>query len=182
MGLANFRFRTARRSQLRLSHAGRIEEEGSKCRMPLCQTSNSYMGPEAGIRGVFLMAPCILSFEDIDPLVIASIDSHHSRLADPYLRSTLPYDPTSLMKSMDLKGTMGFSMVTSTNHLDRLDPGIAKPPSTFDRRYLFDVPTGDERIQYCEYWRNKFRNNEAIDFPKEMKAKIADITGDFLFA
>ena len=69
-GLANFRFRTARRSQLRLSHAGRrVEEEGSKCRMPLCQTSNSYMGPEAGIRGVFLMAPSILSFEDIDPLV-----------------------------------------------------------------------------------------------------------------
>jgi hypothetical protein len=47
---------------------------------------------------------------------------------------------------------------------------------------LFEVPTRDERVQYCEYWRNKLRNNKKIDFPKEMSARIADITGDFSFA
>ena len=73
-------------------------------------------------------------------------------------------------------------MIGSTNHLEKLDPGIAKRPSRFDRKYLFDVPTRDERIQYCEYWRNKLGKNKKIDFPREMSARIADITGDFSFA
>ena len=73
-------------------------------------------------------------------------------------------------------------MIGSTNHLEKLDPGIAKRPSRFDRKYFFDVPTRDERVLYCEYWRNKLRNNKKVDFPKEMSDRIADITGDFSFA
>jgi transitional endoplasmic reticulum ATPase len=73
-------------------------------------------------------------------------------------------------------------MIGSTNHLEKLDPGIAKRPSRFDRKYLFDVPSRDGRIQYSEYWRNKLRNNKKVDFPEEMSARIADITGDFSFA
>lgn len=73
-------------------------------------------------------------------------------------------------------------MIASTNHLDRLDPGLAKRPSRFDRKYLFDVPSHSERIQYAEYWRNKLKNNKKVDFPTEMSARIADITADFSFA
>ena len=73
-------------------------------------------------------------------------------------------------------------MIGSTNHLENLDPGIAKRPSRFDRKYFFDNPTMDERIQYCEYWRNKLRSTQKVDFPKEISARIADITADFSFA
>lgn len=73
-------------------------------------------------------------------------------------------------------------MIGSTNHLEKLDPGIAKRPSRFDRKYLFDVPNRDERVQYAEYWRHKLRNNKKVDFPKEMSARVADITGEFSFA
>lgn len=35
----------------------------------------------------------------------------------------------------------------------KLDPGLAKRPSRFDRKYYFPLPVIAERIQYCEYWR-----------------------------
>lgn len=81
-----------------------------------------------------------------------------------------------------LESNHGILMIGSTNHLDRLDPGIAKRPSRFDRKYLFDVPTRDERCEYCDYWRHKLSQNKEIDFPKELSARVADITSDFSFA
>ena len=47
----------------------------------------------------------------------------------------------------------GILMVGSTNHLDRLDPGIAKRPSRFDRKYLFPNPNTEEREKYMKYAR-----------------------------
>ena len=73
-------------------------------------------------------------------------------------------------------------MIGSTNHLDQLDPGIAKRPSRFDRKYFFNVPDEGEREQYAEYWRHKLRNNKKVDFPKGLSAKVASITDGFSFA
>lgn len=73
-------------------------------------------------------------------------------------------------------------MIGSTNHLERLDPGIAKRPSRFDRKYFYALPTHDERIKYCEYWRNKLTDNNDIDFPEKLSPEIANITKDFSFA
>lgn len=132
------------------------------------KTFNSYAGPEFGIRQVFLqarqMAPCLLVFEDIDSLVLPNVRSYFLNEVD------------------GLESNHGILMIASTNHLERLDPGIAKRPSRFDRKYLFDVPNREERIQYADYWRHKLRNNKKIDFPKEMSGRVADITGDFSFA
>ncbi len=129
---------------------------------------NSYQGPEAGIRQIFLMArrmaPCLLIFEDIDSLV------------NPLVRSYF------LNEVDGLESNHGILMIGSTNHLERLDPGISKRPSRFDRKYLFDVPSKGERIQYCEYWKNKLRNNNKIEFPETMCGRVADITGGFSFA
>jgi transitional endoplasmic reticulum ATPase len=128
----------------------------------------SFMGPEYGIRQIFLrarqMAPCLLIFEDIDSLVDVTVRSYFLNEVD------------------GLESNHGILMIGSTNHLERLDPGIAKRPSRFDRKYLFDDPSRGERVLYCEYWRNKLRNNKKIDFPEEMSARIADITKDFSFA
>ena len=66
--------------------------------------------------------------------------------------------------------------------MDRLDPGIAKRPSRFDRKYLFPLPSFNERGQYCNYWRLKLRDNPDIEFPKRLCTAIANITEDFSFA
>ena len=132
------------------------------------KTFNSYMGPEFGIRQIFLkarqMAPCLLIFEDIDSLVNVSVRSYFLNEVD------------------GLESNHGILMIGSTNHLERLDPGIAKRPSRFDRKYFFDVPDHGERIQYAEYWRNKLKSNKKIDFPEEMSKRVADITDKFSFA
>jgi len=129
---------------------------------------NSYAGPEHGIRQIFQkarqMAPCLLIFEDIDSLILPNVRSYFLNEVD------------------GLESNHGILMIGSTNHLERLDPGIAKRPSRFDRKYLFDVPSRDERIQYSEYWRKKLRSNKKVEFPKEMSARIADITDLFSFA
>ena len=73
-------------------------------------------------------------------------------------------------------------MVASTNHLDQLDPGLSSRPSRFDRKYLFPLPSEDERVLYCNYWREKLKNKPSIDFPKKLCVAIAGITQDFSFA
>ena len=97
------------------------------------KTFTSYAGPEYGIRQIFLMArrmaPCLLIFEDIDSLVSPGVRSYFLNEVD------------------GLESNHGILMIGSTNHLERLDPGIAKRPSRFDRKYFFDVPSREERIQ-----------------------------------
>lgn len=73
-------------------------------------------------------------------------------------------------------------MVASTNHLDQLDPGLSSRPSRFDRKYLFPLPSTEERVLYCEYWRSKLASKPSIKFPKKLCPAIADITEDFSFA
>lgn len=73
-------------------------------------------------------------------------------------------------------------MVGSTNHIDRLDPGIAKRPSRFDRKYKFDNPTTKEREQYMKYWQGKLEDNEEIEFPDKICPAVAKITDGFSFA
>jgi len=132
------------------------------------KTFNSYAGPEYGIRQIFTMArrmaPCLLIFEDIDSLVSPMVRSYFLNEVD------------------GLESNHGILMIGSTNHLERLDPGIAKRPSRFDRKYFFDVPSRNERIQYADYWRHKLRNNKKVEFPKELSVRVADITADFSFA
>lgn len=73
-------------------------------------------------------------------------------------------------------------MVASTNHLDQLDPGLSSRPSRFDRKYLFPLPSEEERVLYCDYWREKLKSKPSIKFPKMLCAAIAGITQDFSFA
>jgi len=76
----------------------------------------------------------------------------------------------------------GIFMIGSTNHLDRLDPGISKRPSRFDRKYYFPDPNRTERIAYCRFWQRKLADNKDIDFPESLCEAVADITDDFSFA
>lgn len=74
-------------------------------------------------------------------------------------------------------------MVASTNHLDKLDAGLSSRPSRFDRKYLFPLPSEEERELYCQYWRKKLKARKVdVEFPKKICPAIALITDEFSFA
>jgi SpoVK/Ycf46/Vps4 family AAA+-type ATPase len=122
------------------------------------------------IRNIFTlarsMAPCLLIFEDLDSLVTPTTRSYFLNEVD------------------GLESNDGILMVGSTNHLELLDPAISRRPSRFDRKYHFKMPEEDERIAYCQYWRNKLvgDENDMLDFPLEVCNVIAKITEGFSFA
>ncbi|KAI1457479.1 P-loop containing nucleoside triphosphate hydrolase protein [Annulohypoxylon moriforme] len=128
----------------------------------------SYNGPEFSIKNIFIkarqFAPCYLVFEDLDTIVSDNVRSYFLNEVD------------------GLKSNDGIFMIGSTNHLDRLDPGISKRPSRFDRKYLFPDPDLDQRIAYCKFWQSKLANNKDIEFPDKLCDAIAGITDKFSFA
>lgn len=71
----------------------------------------SYMGPEYGIKTIFgkarEFAPCYLVLEDLDTIITEDVRSYFLNEVD------------------GLKANDGIFMIGSTNHLDRLDPGIS---------------------------------------------------------
>lgn len=109
-------------------------------------------------------APCMLILEDIETIVNSNTRSY-------------------FFNEMDgLENNDGLFVVASTNYLDRLDPGLTKRPSRFDRKYLFPLPNEHERTLYCEFWRRKVKSNKSIDFPKRLCPAMAHITPNFSFA
>ena len=120
------------------------------------------------IRNVFTMArrlaPCMLVLEDIETIVTPQTRSY-------------------FFNEMDgLENNDGLFVVASTNFLDRLDPGLSKRPSRFDRKYIFPTPNEHERTLYCEFWRQKLQNKPKISFPQKLCPAMAHITGGFSFA
>ncbi|KZF20234.1 P-loop containing nucleoside triphosphate hydrolase protein [Xylona heveae TC161] len=132
------------------------------------KTLSGYLPPAMALAEIFSKArqeaPCFLVFEDLDSIVSDSVRSFFLNEVD------------------GLSSNDGILMVGSTNHLERLDPGISKRPSRFDRKYLFPNPNEAERVKYCEYWQRKLSDNKDIDFPHVLCKAIAKITDDFSFA
>jgi len=128
----------------------------------------SFVPPEFSIETIFAKArqeaPCYLVFEDLDSLVTDQVRSFFLNAID------------------GLSENEGILMVGSTNHLERLDPGIAKRPSRFDRKYLFPDPDFAQRVKYCQYWQGKLKGNKDIEFPDEICEATAKITDGFSFA
>ena len=131
----------------------------------ICFMTTSWSCPRAGVLTYTRRtAPCYLVFEDLDSIVTDNVRSYFLNEVD------------------GIKKNDGILMVGSTNHLDRLDPGIAKRPSRFDRKYLFANPNLEERTAYAKYWQGKLEDNKDLDFPDMLCAAIAKITDGFSFA
>ncbi|KAI0802370.1 ATPase [Xylaria sp. FL0064] len=128
----------------------------------------SYGGPERALMDIFnkarQFAPCYLVFEDLDSIVSDQVRSYFLNEVD------------------GLKANDGIFMIGSTNHLDRLDPGISKRPSRFDRKYFFPDPDLEQRIAYCKFWQHKLADNKDVEFPDKLCKAIAEITDKFSFA
>jgi ATP-dependent Zn protease len=94
-----------------------------------------------------------------------------------------PQTRSYFFNEMDgLENNDGLFVVASTNFLDRLDPGLSKRPSRFDRKYIFPIPNEHERTLYCEFWRQKLQNKPKINFPQKLCPAMAHITDGFSFA
>jgi len=109
-------------------------------------------------------APCIMVLEDLDTLITERNRSFFLNQLD------------------GLSGNDGLLLLTTTNHLDAIDPALSQRPSRFDRKFLFDDPDQEERKLYCQYWQDKLADNEAIKFPDSLVDKIAEQTNRFSFA
>jgi transitional endoplasmic reticulum ATPase len=66
--------------------------------------------------------------------------------------------------------------------LEKLGPGLSKRPSRFDRKYGLPLPSNEERMMYCEFWRQKLKGNKRAVFLKELCPKIAKIMEGLSFA
>jgi len=106
----------------------------------------------------------MLVLEDLDSLITDQVRSYFLNEVD------------------GLETNEGVYIMASTNYLERLDPGISKRPSRFDRKFLFPKPNLAERIQYCNFWRGKLADNKDLDWPKGLSEEIAGIMDDFSFA
>jgi AAA+ superfamily predicted ATPase len=132
------------------------------------RTLTSYGGPEYSLNQIFSLArreaPCLLVFEDLDSIVNDHVRSYFLNEVD------------------GIRKNDGILMIGSTNHLERLDPGISKRPSRFDRKYLFPNPNEEQRTAYMKYWQGKLSDNKDLDFPDKLCPAIAKITPKFSFA
>ncbi|KAG7449020.1 P-loop containing nucleoside triphosphate hydrolase protein [Guyanagaster necrorhizus] len=128
----------------------------------------SYMGEEGSMAAVFnkarQLAPCVLILEDLDSLINDANRSFFLNQID------------------GLEGNDGLLVIGTTNHFDRLDPGLSSRPSRFDRKFLFGDPDQEERGLYAKYWQRKLQANKDVSFPDSLVNEVAAATDRFSFA
>lgn len=132
------------------------------------KTLHYFWGDEQSLKAVFSkarsQAPCILIFEDLDSLINDENRSYFLNEVD------------------GLAENDGILMIGTTNHFDRLDPGMASRPSRFDRKYMFPNPEKVERRAYAVYWQKKLKGADGVKFPDALVDEFADKTKQFSFA
>lgn len=125
-----------------------------------------YRKDENNIRDVFKRArkaaPCILVLEDLDSLLTDENRSFFLNELDGFAAN------------------IGIITLATTNHPERLDPAILDRPSRFDRKYPFELPGLQERIDYIEHWNTILQG--AMQLPVEAIEHIAALTEGFSFA
>ncbi len=125
-----------------------------------------YIKSLGGVEQVFDRArrtsPCILVIEDLD-----------SQL-HPQMRS-------AFLNELDgFAANVGIVTLATTNHPERLDPGILDRPSRFDRKYHFELPDVPERSSYLALWNASLK--PALQVSAEAIGTISELTTDFSFA
>lgn len=118
------------------------------------------------IRAIFerarTTAPCIIVLEDLDSFITPANRSYFLNELDGFA------------------GNDGILTLATTNHPERLDPAIVDRPSRFDRKYPFDLPGGEERLQYIERWNTSLR--PALRLSPEAVERVSLQTDGFSFA
>lgn len=91
-----------------------------KRRASLTWMNIGWMGEEASMASVFgkarQLAPCVIILEDLDSLINDGNRSFFLNQVD------------------GIEDNDGLLLIGTTNHFDRLDPGLSTRPSRFDRK------------------------------------------------
>jgi MoxR-like ATPase len=115
------------------------------------------------IQGIFRrarkLAPCILSFEDLDGLVTAENRSVFLNELDGFAEND------------------GLLVIASSNHPEKLDEALLKRPSRFDRVIHIGPPRPDERREFCRRWLEKWRVDGLVAESLDI-AKTAQLAAD----
>lgn len=124
----------------------------------------------------------MLLFEDVDSLVKDEVRSYFLNEID------------------GLENNDGILMIGSTNNrklntgmlqegvvadfvvVDKLDLGLSKRPSRFDRKYRFKTPSLEERVRYCDMWRAKLADDPELQTDAGVSRRVAELTEGFSFA
>ena len=110
------------------------------------------------------LAPCILTFEDIDGLISAE-------------------NRTVFLNEMDgFASNEGLLIIASSNHPGKIDEALLKRPSRFDRVFHLGLPEKEERRAFCEQLlrRSSLADKLAPDFQLDALAtQVADKTDGF---
>ena len=136
-----------------------VHQSNDECSLQLPRPSADIVRP---ISYIFWTAPILalchlsssaadramLPIEDLDSIVTDAVRSHFLNVVD------------------GLEPNDSILMIGSTNHFERLDVGISKRPSRFDRKYIFPEPDLDQRVQYCEYWAKRLSGTDDVEFLK----------------
>jgi hypothetical protein len=128
--------------------------------------NGSHHNDHESIRRVFVrarsVAPCVLVFEDLESILNDENRSYFLNELDGFSENT------------------GIAVVATTNYPERIDPAIIDRPSRFDRTYLFDLPTRDERLAYLARWASSL--DEEMRPDAEGLEVAADEAQGFSFA
>jgi transitional endoplasmic reticulum ATPase len=91
-------------------------------------------------------------------------------------------------------------MVADPTQVEKLDVGLSQRPSRFDRKYSFNAPEYEERLDYCRHWKyvvatafdghpqadkrfsRKLTNTPLALLDDASQARIASLTAGFSFA
>ena len=118
------------------------------------------------LRAVFQRArqssPCIIVMEDLDSLIEAKSRSFFLNEMDGF------------------ESNSGVVVIATTNYPERLDPAILDRPSRFDRKYYFNLPGPDERLEYFMAWHQSLQAE--LQIPECGIAEIIAQTEGFSFA
>lgn len=100
--------------------------------------SLAHRNEHEAIRNIFArarrLAPSLLVLEDLETIVDDSNRSFFLNEMDGFADNT------------------GVVVLATTNYPEKIDPAIIDRPSRFDRKYLFDLPSSDERTIYLQRW------------------------------
>ena len=125
--------------------------------------SQRSFGPQMSIRQIFTKArqtaPCLLLFEDVDSLVTDQVRSYFFNEVDGLesnegiLMIGSTNNRASPIAKLDMSRRLDNWGKADDTTVDKLDAGLSKRPSRFDRKYRFNNPSFEDGVRYCEYWR-----------------------------
>jgi hypothetical protein len=108
------------------------------------------------------LAPCMLIFEDLDSLLTGENRAYFLNEMDGFASNE------------------GILTLATTNHPERLDPAILERPSRFDRKYTFDLPGTEGRLQFMQTFASRL-DEELRPSPDGMP-KLVEQTEGYSYA